>query len=460
MHSMTFPVNKLWQLEVLGISSPTESEGGKDDIDLNDFNDKMKILPDGRYEVELPWKHASKNLPSNKELVWKRHEKMMSKFGNGEFFSNYKKFYDPLGMLTPSTLLPKFISQDLWKSRYSWDDELPFNVTEMFSKWLNEMYLLKEVSLPCFMNFNETSELHVFVDACKEAYAACVFVRSEEEGEIKVRLIRAKNRVAPLKSLRISRLELMACCIGARLVNSVIKAIDAPNIKVTFWSDSTVALWGSKNMATENAEELIPLTPSMFLIENKSSNTEDIEELSSKCLNKRKQYRNNLLKDLRQRFRKEYLGQLVQKHNEKYSRSPQVGEIVLVGNDNKKRLFWVLAKIIELIPGRDGKIRTVKLKTQHGTALRPIQRIYPLEIHSNQPIHKEPTEGESNSHDVCHNRNKSAPAADVIMRKYTSSDRCVKAPKKLDLLNNVCYVLETFFEFQGGWEDVVKRSEM
>ncbi|GBN28275.1 hypothetical protein AVEN_260534-1 [Araneus ventricosus] len=108
------------------------------------------------------------------------------------------------------------------------------------------MHLLKDVALPRFMNFNETYELHVFVDACKKAYAACVFVRSEVEGESKVRLIRSKNRVASLKSLSIPRLELMACCIGARLVNSVIKAINASGIKVTLWSDSTVALWWIK----------------------------------------------------------------------------------------------------------------------------------------------------------------------------------------------------------------------
>ncbi|GFX07231.1 hypothetical protein TNCV_2972081 [Trichonephila clavipes] len=38
------------------------------------------------------------------------------------------------------------------------------------------------------------------------------------------------------------------------------------------------------------------------------------------------------------------------------------------------------AKIIELIPGRDGEIRTVRLKTQHGTVIRPVQRIFPLEV--------------------------------------------------------------------------------
>ncbi|GFY10279.1 DUF1758 domain-containing protein [Trichonephila clavipes] len=56
MHSMNIPVNKLWELEVLGISSPTEVEKQKTELSLNDFNNRRKILPDGRYEVELPWK--------------------------------------------------------------------------------------------------------------------------------------------------------------------------------------------------------------------------------------------------------------------------------------------------------------------------------------------------------------------------------------------------------------------
>ncbi|GFT03786.1 integrase catalytic domain-containing protein [Trichonephila clavipes] len=58
----------------------------------------------------------------------------------------------------------------------------------------------------------------------------------------------------------------------------------------------------------------------------------------------------------------------------------QIYEMVLIGNDNKNRLSWPIAKIIELIPGRDGEIRTVRLKTQHGTVIRPVQRIFPLEI--------------------------------------------------------------------------------
>ncbi|GFX59430.1 uncharacterized protein TNCV_4793661 [Trichonephila clavipes] len=55
------------------------------------------------------------------------------------------------------------------------------------------------------MIINSTSELHVFVDASKEAYAACLFVRSMFKSDAKVILVRAKARVAPLKPLSIPR---------------------------------------------------------------------------------------------------------------------------------------------------------------------------------------------------------------------------------------------------------------
>ncbi|GFX07230.1 integrase catalytic domain-containing protein [Trichonephila clavipes] len=54
---------------------------------------KMKILPVGRYEVKLPWKCNSENLPSNKELTWKRHLRMMNKLRNGKFFEDYKSVF-------------------------------------------------------------------------------------------------------------------------------------------------------------------------------------------------------------------------------------------------------------------------------------------------------------------------------------------------------------------------------
>ncbi|KAF2890347.1 hypothetical protein ILUMI_15826, partial [Ignelater luminosus] len=94
--------------------------------------------------------------------------------------------------------------------------------------------------------------------------------------------------------------------------------------------------------------------------------------------------------DLRRHFRSEYLGKLSRKQPCLSRKSTlRVFEIVLMGNDNQKRLDWPLAKIVETITGKDGEIRVVRLKTANGELVRPVQRIYQLEI--NSPIEQKIT---------------------------------------------------------------------
>ncbi|GFT52326.1 hypothetical protein NPIL_215531 [Nephila pilipes] len=40
-------------------------------------------------------------------------------------------------------------------------------------------------------------------------------------------------------------------------------------------------------------------------------------------------------------------------------------------------------RVLELFPGRDGIIRFVELRTENGNTLRPIKRLYPLELKPN-----------------------------------------------------------------------------
>ncbi|GBM30072.1 hypothetical protein AVEN_89888-1 [Araneus ventricosus] len=136
---------------------------------------------------------------------------------------------------------------------------------------------------------------------------------------------------------------------------------------------------------SENSDDLVPLTPSMFLIENRNFSTGDIDLVEIQSFRKKIKFIAKLLKDLRLRFRKKYLSLLIQKQGRnKNVREPQIGEVVLIGDDSKKRLNWPLAIIMEVLSGRDGKVRTVKVKTQFGVTTRPVQRIYPLELSVNQ----------------------------------------------------------------------------
>ncbi|GFT82340.1 integrase catalytic domain-containing protein [Trichonephila clavipes] len=180
------------------------------------------------------------------------------------------KIFDPLGILSPTTLLPKVLLQEAWKLKLKWDDPLPENIQKIFRKWRDKIVYLEKVNIPRYVEINENSELHLFVDACKSSYIACVYIRTVTPLGVKILLIRAKSRVAPLKTMAIPRLELMACCIGARLVHSVYAALDVPDLKIIAWSDSMVELWWLKNhgdwsvFVANRVNEINSLVPSHF----------------------------------------------------------------------------------------------------------------------------------------------------------------------------------------------------
>ncbi|GBM73130.1 hypothetical protein AVEN_46276-1 [Araneus ventricosus] len=78
-------LRELWDIESLGIREPIENVSKRKEFDeqLKEFHEKLTVLPDGRYEVELPRKLvASANLPDNKELVLKRQERDMLRARN------------------------------------------------------------------------------------------------------------------------------------------------------------------------------------------------------------------------------------------------------------------------------------------------------------------------------------------------------------------------------------------
>ncbi|UYV68131.1 hypothetical protein LAZ67_5003135 [Cordylochernes scorpioides] len=168
----------------------------------------------------------------------------------------------------------------------------------------------------------------------------------------------------------------------------------------------------------EDFDSLIPLSPSMFLHDSKYVGVPDLDKLDSKKFQDRYRHCQRLREALRSRFRSEYLGQLVQKANE---RTPKlsVGDVVIVKVEDKRRLHWPMARIVELFPGRDGHSRVVKVRTKLGTLIRPVQKLYPLEVSSRDPILR--SKGDTTIEE------------ELSEAKRTRCGRMVKPPQRLNL---------------------------
>ncbi|GIY34960.1 bel12-ag transposon polyprotein [Caerostris darwini] len=120
----------------------------------------------------------------------------------------------------------------------------------------------------------------------------------------------------------------------------------------------------------------------MFLQDISLNDVPDLDQIEKTNIVLRWRHIQKVRENLKQRFKREYLGFLrssVIKREDKIN----VGDIVLIGTDDKKRLHWLLGRVLELYPGKDGIIRRAKLRTEKGNILRPIQRLYPMELTPN-----------------------------------------------------------------------------
>ncbi|UYV69429.1 hypothetical protein LAZ67_6003549, partial [Cordylochernes scorpioides] len=132
---------------------------------------------------------------------------------------------------------------------------------------------------------------------------------------------------------------------------------------------------------TEESEDLVPLTPSLFLHEVREVGVPDLDLIDNQTLSRKYQYIKRIREDLRERFRIEYFGFLRQETRRLKITIPfKVGDMVLIGQESLKRLHWPLTRIIQLYPGKDGLVRVAKVKTSSGDKIRPIQKLYNLEV--------------------------------------------------------------------------------
>ena len=142
-----------------------------------------------------------------------------------KILSRIARIYDPIGFASPFLVRAKISLQEFWKEGVHWDDELAPGVQQKWSAYFQEMEQLNGVFFERCILPQVTVDpptLCVFADASRDAFGTCAYLRSEtSSGEVNVKFVAAKSRVAPLKELTIPRLELQAAVLASRLCATI-----------------------------------------------------------------------------------------------------------------------------------------------------------------------------------------------------------------------------------------------
>ena len=147
--------------------------------------------------------------------------------------------------------------QQLWFQKLQWDELLPTDLEDHWSKYYKSLTELKAIQIPRWTGQSVDNlgyELHGFSDASSRAYAAVVYLRIIRENGtflVEVSLLTAKSKVAPIFPVTIPRLELCGAQLLAKTLHFIVRTMGFENIPLYCHTDALVVLaWPTKHLST------------------------------------------------------------------------------------------------------------------------------------------------------------------------------------------------------------------
>lgn len=151
---------------------------------------------------------------------------------------------------------------------------------------------------------------------------------------------------------------------------------------------------------SDDPSDLTVLTPAHFLIGepiNLFPDNSNLVEIPTNRLN-RWELLQKITQDVWKRWSGEYLHTLLNRPKwTRVHRNFQLNDLVIIKEDNLPSSRWKLGRIIGTLPGLDGLVRSVELKTATGILKRPIVKLAFLESHEEEDFNER--EGLVNSFD-------------------------------------------------------------
>lgn len=137
------------------------------------------------------------------------------------------KVSDLMGLLSSFIIRAKILMQQIWIINYDCDENLPVDLVEISFKWISGLWGFSAYYIPrCVMeNSKNYVELHIFSDACPQAYGAVAYLRTIDiSNNINCNVLVAKNSVSPVdrkgdKELTLPELEFTRALCAAHCRN-------------------------------------------------------------------------------------------------------------------------------------------------------------------------------------------------------------------------------------------------
>ncbi|XP_046605012.1 uncharacterized protein LOC124297744 [Neodiprion virginianus] len=124
-------------------------------------------------------------------------------FTKRKVLSQTAQLFDPLGWLSPITIRAKIFMQELWALGFDWDEPLSASLSSRWIDFLQDLQGISAITIPRRIGSSSASlgiEIHGFADASRSALGAVIYARTYiNTHEVRVSLVSAKTKVAPLK---------------------------------------------------------------------------------------------------------------------------------------------------------------------------------------------------------------------------------------------------------------------
>ncbi|XP_055842769.1 uncharacterized protein LOC129909721 [Episyrphus balteatus] len=166
-------------------------------------------------------------------------------FSKRSVLSVIAKLYDPIGWLAPIVITAKILMQQIWKDKTEWDSCLLPTTEQSWKVFVASLPEVANVSIPRWVEYtpHAVSQIHGFCDASEKAYAACIYLRVQQQDKITSHLLWAKSKVAPVNTISLPRLELQGAVLLSKMISLLSTALQIQNVSlVKLWTDSTIVL--------------------------------------------------------------------------------------------------------------------------------------------------------------------------------------------------------------------------